>query len=110
MFTLIAQITNPVVDPSIGSGDGGQAVATVMAGLFRTLIMLGGLALFLYTMMGGLSWITASGDKTKIEVAKERIQNGIIGMAIMVAVVALSIFLSDVFGFEILNPTIPTPN
>ena len=110
MFTLIAQkITNPVLNPKLGANqNGGQAVAITMANLFRALVMIGGLALLLYMAWGGINWITAGGDKGKVEEAKNKITGAAIGMAILVAVIAVASFLSDVFGYDLLNPTIPT--
>lgn len=110
MFTLIAQkITNPVLNPAVGANpDGGAAVAITMANLFRAIMMVGGLAVLLYMAWGGINWITASGDKTKIEDAKNKITNAIIGMAILVAVIAVAGFLSELFGYDLLNPVVPT--
>lgn len=106
---LIAQITNPAIDESIGSGDGGKALALLIANLWRTVIILGGLALLLYLVWGGLEWVMAGGDKTKVENARAKITQGIIGMAILSATVAIAIFLSEVLQLDLLNPQFFTP-
>src|SRR3989344_9075786 len=109
MFTLIAQITNPVLNPKVGANqNGGEAVALTMANLFRTITMVGGLALLLYMALGGINWITAGGDKSKVEDAKNKLTSAAVGMAILVAVIAVAAFLSEVFGYDLLNPVIPT--
>lgn len=107
--SLIAQITNPAIDPTIGSGNGGEALATLIANLWRAVIVLGGLALLLYLVWGGLEWVMAGGDKTKIENARAKITQGIIGMAVLSATVAIAIFLSEVLQLDLLNPQFFTP-
>ncbi len=109
MRTLLAQITNPVIIPELGSGDQGNlALAILMARLFRTVLVMGGIALLLYLAWGGLSWITAGADKGKLENSKTRIQNALMGMAILAGTIAVAIFLQWTFGFDLLNPTIPS--
>ncbi len=109
MKTQIAQITNPVLKGSLGAGNGGSALGIIMGNLYNTLVMVGALALLLYLAWGGIGWITAGGKAEKIELAKEKITNAVIGMVALVAVIAVSNVLSKLFGFDILNPIVPTP-
>jgi hypothetical protein len=111
MNRLLAQaIHNPVIDQALGGEGtlGELALAELMARLFRTLVVVGGLALLLYLAWGGINWITAGGDKAKVEDARNKITNAVMGMAILVATVAIAIFLSGAFGFNLLNPELPT--
>lgn len=108
----LAQIHNPALPEGIGGAagdDGAVAIATVMGNLYQTVVMVGGLALLLYLAWGGINWITAGGDKGKIDDAKNKITNAIVGMGILVAVVAIINLLTGVFGIDILNPTVPEP-
>ena len=97
-------ITNPVVDSLLGQGDGGSAMAILIARLFATVVMVGGLALLLFFTLGGISWITAGNDQAKVEKARNQITNAIVGMGVLVATVAVALLLSGVFGFNLLNP------
>lgn len=107
--TLLAQITNPAI-PALQEfqGDSGTFGATVLgqylAILIQTSAVLGGLAVLLYMVMGSLQWITAGGDSGKIEKARNRILQGIIGLAILVSVVGIATFLGPVFGLDLLRP------
>jgi arginine exporter protein ArgO len=109
-FIAVTPIHNSVIDALLG-GDpnttGGDALAELMARLFRTIVVVGGLALLLYLAWGGINWITAGGDKQKVEDAKSKITNAIMGMAILVATIAVAAFLSYTFGFDLLNPQFP---
>jgi len=53
------------------------------------ILIIGGLAFLFYLLMGGFSWITAGGDKGKVEKAREMITQGIIGLAVLASVFAL---------------------
>jgi hypothetical protein len=101
-------IYNPVIEPILGGENtsGGLAVANLMARLFQAIVMMGGLALLLYMAWGGFAWITAGDDKGKVEAAKGRITNAIIGMAILLATIAVALFLQFIFGYNLLNPTL----
>jgi hypothetical protein len=107
MKTYIAAITNRALDPALGAAqNGGVSLGLLMARLYRTAVLLGALALFIYIAWSGLGWITAGGDKGKVDEAKARLTNGIIGMAILVATAAIANFLSQLFGFDLLNPVL----
>ncbi|OGV97158.1 hypothetical protein A2W24_00430 [Microgenomates group bacterium RBG_16_45_19] len=101
-------IFNPVIDEILGgeSAAGDVAVANLVARLFQAVVMVGGLALLLFIAWGGFAWITAGDDKAKVEAAKGRITNAIIGMAVLLATVAVALFLQFVFGFDLLNPSL----
>jgi len=102
---LIAAITNPVVQ-KFGSGDGDVAIGLLMARIYRTAILVGGLALLLFIAWGGLNWITAGGNEKKVEEAKDKITNGIIGMTVLVGTAALAAFIGKALGLDLLNPSL----
>ena len=106
MKTSLAAITNPALNPEFGEGRGDSALGLLIARLYRTAVIVGALALLLYIAWGGLNWITAGGDKGKTEQARNQITNGIIGMAVLVASTAIAAFLSQLFGIDLLNPTL----
>lgn len=64
-------------------------------------ILVAGLATFMYIIYGGINWITASGDKAKIEEARSKITNGIIGLAIVASAWAIYLLLDYFFGIGI---------
>ncbi len=65
------------------------------------IIMVAGLATFMYLIYGGISWITAGGDKGKIEEARSKITNGIIGLSIVASAWAIYLLLDYFFGIGI---------
>lgn len=65
------------------------------------IIMVAGLATFMYLILGGLQWIMSSGDKGKLEEARSKITNGIVGLAIVASAWAIYLLLDYFFGIGI---------
>lgn len=105
MLTLIAQeITNPAVK-TFGTGAPNEIFANFIVTIWRTAVTLGGLALLVMLILGGFEWITAGGDKGKIEGARNKISQSIIGLLILLGTVAISAFVGSAFGIDLLKPT-----
>jgi len=60
-----------------------------------------GLLVFVYLIWGGIEWITAGGDKSKTESARQKLTNAIIGLAIVAAAFAISQVLGTFFGIRV---------
>lgn len=106
------QLKNPVIPIKEGTLVNGEMIsplASLIARLWKTIVIVGGLLLLIYLIMGALYWITAGGDKEKIKEAQQRITNGIVGLAILTASFAIMAFMKNVFGFDLLNIVWPTP-
>lgn len=78
-----------------------EDIITLVVG-FLTIVA--GLAFLIYFMLGGLSWLTAGGDKGKVETAKSMMTNGAIGMIIVVAAYGIVWVVGQLLGIDILNP------
>ncbi len=98
------EITNPVVSKIFGSGAPNVAFANIIITVWRTAVTLGGLALLVMLIIGALEWITAGGEKSKIETARERITQSIVGLLVLIGTVAISIFVGQAFGIDLLRP------
>ena len=98
-------IQNPIINPSEGNyGEVSNAPLTsLIVRLWRTGIILGSLLVLIYSIWGALDWITAQGDKEKIKSARQKIINGLIGLAILVMLFSITAFLQFAFGFDPLN-------
>ncbi len=60
-------------------------------------------AAFAFLVLSGIQWITAGGDKNKIEETKNRITGSIIGLAIVAAAWAIFLLLDNFFGIGIVG-------
>ena len=101
-------ITNTAVPGGNTPTDAPQQFAITMATLWQTLIIVGGLAFLLYFLWGGLQWILAGGDKGKIEEARGKITQGLIGLTVLAASYVIIKFLQSAIGLDLLNIVWPT--
>lgn len=61
-------------------------------------IILAGILVFVFLVWGGLEWIMSGGDKGKVEAARNRIVNALVGLAIIAASWALIKMITYFFG------------
>lgn len=86
----------------IGSSTG--AVEKLISNVLVVLTVVSGIAFTLYFLLGGLNWITAGGDKGKIDKAKGMMTNGAIGLIVIAVSYAISWIIGKALGIDILNP------
>jgi hypothetical protein len=103
-----AQITNVAVPGGGAPDDSPRQFAITIATLWQTIILVGGLAFLLYFLMGGITWITAGGDKGKIEEARGKITQGLVGLAVLAASYVIIKFIETAIGLNLLNISWPT--
>jgi len=89
----------------IGAGDGGF-IKDIEAGVLITslisfFIIISFITAFFFLLQGALGWITSGGDEGKVEAARNRITQAIIGLVIVVAVWALFGLVQDFLGIQI---------
>lgn len=104
-----AAIQNPVVPGGNAAEEGGSTLANLIAVLWKTVIIVGGLAFLIFFVWGGIEWITAGGDKQKIETAKNKLTQGLIGLAVLAGSLVIIKFASQAIGIDLLNIVWPTP-
>lgn len=104
-------INNPILNKL----DGAQSevkkapLTPLIARLWRTIIMLGGLLLIVYLIWGAFEWITSSSEPEKLKHARYKIVNAVIGLLILTATFAIVTLLKDLVGFDVLEIAWPTP-
>lgn len=100
---VYAQITNPALERAFGPSEGGAGLAFYIAQIWRALVVAGGIAFLIYFLLGGMEWITAGGDKAKIESAQKKITGGLVGLAILVTSFAIVALVGEVLQIDLLN-------
>ncbi|HAU98790.1 MAG: hypothetical protein UX04_C0002G0036 [Microgenomates group bacterium GW2011_GWF2_45_18] len=78
-----------------------ETLISVFLGFFTAL---GGLMFLVYMVFAGLTWITANGEKGKIDTAKQSMINGAIGLVVVIVSQAIIGIVGGVLGIDILNP------
>lgn len=103
-----AAITNVAVPGGSSPDASPKQFAVTIATLWQTIILVGGLAFLLYFLLGGITWITAGGDKGKIEEARGKITQGLVGLAVLAASYVIIKFIETAIGLDLLNISWPT--
>jgi len=85
------------------------SIGAFVAGVGILLFLVGVIFFFVLLIWGGLEWITSGGDKAKIETARGRITQGLVGLSIMSLTLAVVILLEQFFGITIIGDSIPLP-
>ena len=99
-----AQIVNPFFGPNVAdSPELNQIIPNVITGL----LIAGALAASGYLIVGALKWISASGDKNNLAIAKQQIVQALIGLFILLSVWAILSVVGTLFGVSLINLSIP---
>lgn len=115
-FIIFMSIIKPAfaqIVPPLGLGDKfakPEGFALLIATLWKTAFLIGGIVTLVYFVLGGLTWITAGGDKANSERARSMITDALIGLVILASSFALIKFLDSILGTNILNPQFPVTN
>ncbi len=97
----------PYADQATGDEPGKAGFAYILSNLLEVAMLFGALALLLYLILGAFAWITASGDSSKIEKAREKILQAIVGMIVLSATLAIFKFVQNFLGIEAIIFTSP---
>lgn len=97
----------------------GRATDEVLAGsettfaewlsrIFGAILAVSALMVLIFLLWGAISWITSGGDKGKLEGARNRITQAIIGLIVLVASTAIFMMIQAALGIKVLNITSET--
>lgn len=85
---------------------GGNAPSQLTGVLTTVIGFLTGIAFIYFTIqvfLGALSWITAGGDKGKVEQARSKITSGIQGVVVVIAALFIIELVGIIFGIDFLD-------
>lgn len=100
-------IINPVL-PELGKGEGEPIAGKVISGIVGILFIVGAVMAFLHLVFGAIAWISASGDKTKLQTAQERITHAIVGLIMLASAWAVMMLMGKFVGLSFPNLPLPT--
>lgn len=104
---LLAQsrITNPIT-PKLSPETptkGLYLLGDIIAKFISIGIIIAAVVFFFIFLVGGIRWITSSGDKAQIEAARNTIMNALIGLVIVLALFAILKLIETLFGINLLQ-------
>ena len=106
MNKLLAAIRNPLLPESIGGstnpseGAGGAAVGQIVSNMAGGIFIFAFITAFIYLLVGGFHWISSSGDKAKLESARNRILHAIIGIVVVASAWAMFKLVGQLLGLD----------
>lgn len=89
---------------AVSGGSTQTQLSNILSTVITALTVVGGLAFVVFFTLGGLKWLTAGGDKSKVEEAKTQMTQGVIGLVAMVAGLFVVGIVGNILGIDILNP------
>lgn len=72
-----------------------QPISVIIGNLINVVLSVLGFVLVILIIWSGIEWMTAGGESEKVEKAKTRLLNSVIGLAIVLAAWAISNFVID---------------
>ncbi len=109
-------ITNPVIGnlgDNVAQASSGQTFLSYFITVWTAVISIGALIVIIYFIWAAIDWIAAGGDSSKVAKARNKITQAVIGLVLLVSSFVIIGYISQLFfgnNFDILNPTLPTPN
>lgn len=78
-----------------------EAVTRAISGIIGFMTVAAAIWFFFQLIIGGIGWMTAAGEKNKLNEARDRITNAFIGLIIVVAGWAILSLAGQFFGWDI---------
>lgn len=105
--SLFAQsrITNPIT-PNLSPATETQGLyflGNFIIKLINIGIIIAAVVFFFIFLVGGIRWITSSGDKVQIEAARNTIMNALIGLVLVLSLFAILKLIGTLFGVNLLQ-------
>lgn len=88
----------------VGAGKAAErGFGDLLSSLLSGAMVLAALVAFMFLLWGAFEWITSEGDKSKLESARNRITQALVGLIVLAATTALFILLQQFLGICVLN-------
>ncbi len=104
-FTARAQITNPILEGESGTDAEGAASGSLLysfiSGLLAFMMLVGAMMVLINLIQAAIDWIGSGGDTGKIESARSRLTNAIIGFIILSASYAVWLVVKEFLGVNL---------
>lgn len=78
-----------------------KSIGSLASNLWGVAFAIGALAALGFLVLGGITWITGGGEKAKVEEARERITQGMVGLGILAVSWAVALLAQRFLGLSI---------
>ena len=94
----------PPVGNWVPTANAANQFENILSIIIGIMTVVGGIYFIFVFITAAFEWMTAGGDKNKLQRAQQRMLQGVIGLVIIVSAYAIVSLISFVLGFDILNP------
>jgi hypothetical protein len=77
--------------------------------MLAALMAIGAVLVLLNLVWGAFDWLNSSGDKSKLEKARDKMTQSVIGLIVLSSVLALFTLIQQFFGIRVINFTPQVP-
>lgn len=81
--------------------DGG--IGVVIGNILGFVMLAGALLCLFFLIMGAIEWITSGGDSGKVEGARNKITNAVVGLLVLSATLAIFSLVQNFLGIDFIN-------
>ncbi len=81
-------------------GDGITGIAKIVSSVIGLMTIAAGIWFLFQFITGGINWIGAGGDKSKLQSARDRLTNSFVGLIVVVAGWAILALAGTFFGVD----------
>ncbi len=78
-------------------------VVKLLSNIIGFITLLGGLFFIVYLFLAAFDWLSAGGDSGKVEKARNRMTQGVLGLIVMVMAYSIIGIISHIIGLDLIN-------
>ena len=90
-------ITGPGITPT---GNSASQLESIISSVIGVLTIVGFIYFAIQIILAGYSFVSSQGEAAKLEAARNRLTNGILGIVIVVIAFGLTAFLANLLGLK----------
>ena len=94
-------INNPALSNRIAGLTSEEFISRLLSVVLGLAFIIGSLAFFFIFIIGGIEWITSGGDKVKVDDARRKLTNALVGLILLFSIFAIANLIDTVFGVNI---------
>ena len=94
-------INNPALSNRIAGLTSEEFLSRLLSVVLGLAFIIGSLAFFFIFIVGAIEWITSGGDKVKVDDAKRKLTNALVGLILLFSIFAIANLIDRVFGVNI---------
>lgn len=100
---IYAAIENPALKGDLGSGEPAGIFGRFIGSWWGLAYVAGGIIFIIYLAWGAIEWSIAGSNKDRVENAKNKITNALIGLTLLAGSFALIKAVGSILGVDILE-------